>query len=83
MIDIGTQARWAFSLKHERRASGQRSNIENLEHTLGVVFGFADVTLGGAKGGDVREAAAGPRDRLRVVAVVGGIDATENGEQVG
>ena len=57
---------------NDRRGSGQCPNIKNVEHT-GVV----------ERGGG-QEMAAGLRDRLGVVAIVGGISvATEDGEQVG
>ena len=79
-----------INVKYDRRASRQRSNIENLEHILRMVLGVADVALdvelpgeGGAEGGSVQEAATSPRDRLGVVAVVGSITvAAEDGEQV-
>ena len=79
-----------ISLKYDRQASEQRLYIENLEHTLRVVLGVADVALdvelpgeGGVEGGSVQEAAVCPRDWLGVVAVMGSISvATEDGEQV-
>ena len=56
----------AISLMYDRRDGGQRFNIENIEHTTGVVLPGE----GGIEGGGGREAAAGPRDRLGVVAIV-------------
>ena len=78
-----------MSLKCERGASGQRSNIEDVGQALGVVLGVAEVApdaelpaVGDVEGGGGREEA--PRDRLGVVAVVGGIGvATGDGKQVG